>query len=70
VGNYPGVTVEKKSARFARAGRTIEMVGLPGVYSLLAASPEESHRPRRNPVGACRVVIQVTTRRTWSATCI
>ncbi len=42
VGNYPGVTVEKKSARFARAGRTIEMVDLPGVYSLLAASPEEA----------------------------
>ena len=42
VGNYPGVTVEKKSARFARAGRAIEMVDLPGVYSLLAASPEEA----------------------------
>ena len=41
VGNYPGVTVEKKSARFTRDGIKIELVDLPGVYSLLAASPEE-----------------------------
>ena len=42
VGNYPGVTVEKKSARFVRDGVEIELVDLPGVYSLLAASPEEA----------------------------
>ena len=42
VGNYAGVTVEKKSARFRRDGIRIELVDLPGVYSLLAASPEEA----------------------------
>ena len=41
VGNYPGVTVEKKSATFVRAGLEIELVDLPGTYSLLAASPAQ-----------------------------
>lgn len=41
VGNYAGVTVEKKSACFRHGAVAIEMVDLPGVYSLLATSPEE-----------------------------
>jgi ferrous iron transport protein B len=42
VGNYPGVTVERRSAPFALAGRTFELLDLPGTYSLSARSPEES----------------------------
>jgi ferrous iron transport protein B len=41
VGNYPGVTVELRTGR-ARRGRTdIEVVDLPGTYSLTAYSAEE-----------------------------
>ncbi|MBS1155365.1 MAG: feoB 1 [Proteobacteria bacterium] len=34
VGNWPGVTVEKKIGRFNRHGRTINVVDLPGTYAL------------------------------------
>ncbi|MDX2483156.1 MAG: Fe(2+) transporter permease subunit FeoB [Pseudodonghicola sp.] len=37
VGNWAGVTVEKKVGRFAHAGETVELVDLPGVYSLSVA---------------------------------
>jgi len=33
VGNWPGVTVERKSGEFVAAGRGCEVVDLPGVYS-------------------------------------
>jgi len=43
VGNYPGVTVERKSGRLLLAdGRPVEMVDLPGAYSLDPASPDEA----------------------------
>ena len=41
VGNYPGVTVEKKEGRLRREGYDIEVVDLPGTYSLTAYSVEE-----------------------------
>jgi ferrous iron transport protein B len=41
VGNYPGVTVEKKMARIEFNGKIIELVDLPGTYSLSAYSLEE-----------------------------
>ena len=59
VGNYPGVTVEKKSAVFTRGKTRIELVDLPGVYSLLAASPEESIARDEILSGSADVVIQV-----------
>jgi ferrous iron transport protein B len=34
VGNWPGVTVEKKVGVFELAGRKVELVDLPGIYSL------------------------------------
>ena len=43
VGNYPGVTVERKSGRLTLSdGRPVEMVDLPGAYSLDPASPDEA----------------------------
>ena len=43
VGNYPGVTVERKSGRMALDdGRPVELVDLPGTYSLDPASPDEA----------------------------
>lgn len=59
VGNYPGVTVERKSATFVRDGVEIELVDLPGVYSLLAASPEEAIARDEILSGQADVVIQV-----------
>ncbi|WP_336961852.1 ferrous iron transporter B [Sphingobium aquiterrae] len=42
LGNYPGVTVERKSGRLALAdGRPVELVDLPGTYSLDPTSPDE-----------------------------
>lgn len=41
VGNYPGVTVERKEGRLHHAGRAINVVDLPGTYSLTAYSAEE-----------------------------
>ncbi len=41
VGNWPGVTVEKKSGSFSCKGREITMVDLPGIYSLSATSLDE-----------------------------
>ncbi len=41
VGNYSGVTVEAKEAYFKHKGYTIEIVDLPGSYSLSPYSPDE-----------------------------
>ncbi|MBP5586586.1 MAG: ferrous iron transport protein B [Lentisphaeria bacterium] len=41
VGNYPGVTVESKTGKFTLNGMEIELIDLPGVYSLSSSSPEE-----------------------------
>ena len=42
VGNYPGVTVEKKTGRTKLPdGRWIDIIDLPGTYSLISRSPDE-----------------------------
>ena len=41
VGNYPGVTVEKKEGTYVHDGYNIHIVDLPGTYSLTAYSLEE-----------------------------
>ncbi|MHC1707614.1 MAG: ferrous iron transport protein B [Bacteroidales bacterium] len=41
VGNYSGVTVDAKNAKVKYKGYTINMIDLPGTYSLSAFSPEE-----------------------------
>lgn len=41
VGNWPGVTVEKKEALFNHKGEEIKLVDLPGVYSLSPYTLEE-----------------------------
>ncbi len=43
VGNYAGVTVERKEGQFTTpAGRPWRVLDLPGAYSLLAATPDEA----------------------------
>ena len=41
VGNWPGVTVERRSGTFEQEGLTLEVVDLPGTYSLSARSEDE-----------------------------
>lgn len=42
IANYPGVTVERKAGRLVLAsGEVVELVDLPGSYSLHATSPDE-----------------------------
>jgi ferrous iron transport protein B len=41
VGNYGGVTIEAKMAKFKQSGYTFNIVDLPGTYSLTAYTPEE-----------------------------
>jgi len=41
VGNWPGVTVERRSGTYEEAGETVEVVDLPGTYSLAARSEDE-----------------------------
>ena len=43
VGNYPGVTVEKKTGTtYSQHGQPITVIDLPGAYSLAARSPDEA----------------------------
>ena len=41
VGNYAGVTVDSREARYRQSGYTFSIVDLPGTYSLKSYSPEE-----------------------------
>lgn len=42
VGNYPGVTVEQKVGRLSGTTETIDVIDLPGTYSLAARSADEA----------------------------
>jgi len=39
--NFPGITVDLRRGQFDAAGQTIDLIDLPGLYSLDALSPEE-----------------------------
>ena len=41
VGNWPGVTVDKKTGQYKKLDETVEIVDLPGIYSLSPYTPEE-----------------------------
>ncbi len=41
VGNYPGVTVEKKEAFVTKNGYELQIIDLPGIYGLSASSEDE-----------------------------
>lgn len=42
VANFPGVTVECAEGRYVHEGRVVEVVDLPGAYSLVPESPDEA----------------------------
>ena len=41
VGNWPGVTVDKRVGTYKRGEQPIDVVDLPGIYSLSPYTPEE-----------------------------
>ena len=41
IANYPGITVEKKTGTLVLGGQKLEVLDLPGAYSLVSASPDE-----------------------------
>jgi len=41
-GNWPGKTVSLASGTYVHRGRTFSLIDLPGIYSLMANSPEEA----------------------------
>ena len=41
VGNWPGVTVDKKEGTYKKLGEPIDIIDLPGIYSLSPYTPEE-----------------------------
>ncbi|MEZ4697033.1 MAG: ferrous iron transport protein B [Rhodothermales bacterium] len=41
VGNYPGLTIERKSGSMRLGDREVDVIDLPGLYSLAALSPDE-----------------------------
>ncbi len=64
VGNYPGVTVEKKLGTMRLGERTCQLVDLPGTYSLAPRSPDEMVAVdvllnRRHDTGAVDVVLSI-----------
>jgi ferrous iron transport protein B len=59
VANYPGVTVEKKTGWYTHNGHRVEVVDLPGTYSLTSYSPEEQVTRDFILQGAPSVVVNV-----------
>ena len=75
VGNYPGVTVEKKTGTLRHGERHFELIDLPGTYSLAPRSPDEMvtvdvllgrrDNDGRRPMWCC----PSSTPAIWSAIC-
>ncbi|MGY6557889.1 MAG: ferrous iron transport protein B [Nitritalea sp.] len=65
VGNYPGVTVDKMEGRLSLGGETLRLLDLPGTYTLLPKSEDESVAFRvlsglEEPVDGVLVVLDAT----------
>ena len=69
VGNWPGVTVEKKEAKLL-SDKNVTITDLPGIYSLSPYSPEEQCSRDYLMSGEPDVVVQVVdaTNLNWSET--
>lgn len=59
VGNWPGVTVEKRSGSFMAEGLKVEVVDLPGCYSLSARSEDERIAARHLGQGEVDLILNV-----------
>ncbi len=60
VGNWPGVTVDKKDGLYKAANETVSIIDLPGIYSLSPYTPEEviarNYILDENPDGIINIV--------------
>lgn len=67
-GNYPGVTVERKVGSMRLNGATVDLIDLPGTYSLAARSPDEmivvdvllGQQQGEKPIDAILAVVDAT----------
>jgi ferrous iron transport protein B len=59
VGNWPGVTVERRSGELVIAGTTFEVVDLPGTYSLSAKSEDERIAAQVLSSGDADIIVNV-----------
>jgi ferrous iron transport protein B len=67
-GNYPGVTIDRKSGHALIAGESVEIVDLPGTYSLAARSPDEQivadvllgQQAGQNPIDGMIIVVDAS----------
>jgi ferrous iron transport protein B len=59
IGNWPGVTVEKKEGTVKTADRNVRLVDLPGIYSLSATSEDEKVARDYLLSGEAKVVINI-----------
>ena len=59
VGNYPGVTVDRKEGHITVGDNQVTLVDLPGTYSLTAYSMEELVARRELAAGSVQAVIDV-----------
>ncbi len=60
VGNWPGVTVDKREGVYKKSGENIAIIDLPGIYSLSPYTPEEvisrNYILDENPYGVINIV--------------
>ena len=66
VGNYAGVTVEKREGSYVSAGVRYSLLDLPGTYSLTSYSPEERIAQDEILAGESSVVVTVVDSTTLS----
>jgi ferrous iron transport protein B len=59
IGNWPGVTVEKKEGTYRQDGRSYHVVDLPGIYSLSAYSEDEKVTQQYLLSGRAQVIINI-----------
>ena len=59
VGNYPGVTVDRKEGQIDFEGKRVTLVDLPGAYSLTSYSMEEIVARRELALSKVQSVIDV-----------
>lgn len=59
VGNWPGVTIEKKTGSRSHNGYTLQITDLPGTYSLATRSPDEAVANDFITTGHPDLVVQV-----------
>ena len=59
VGNYGGVTVDAKEAKFEHNGYTFNLVDLPGTYSITSYTPEELYVREHLITGLPDVILNV-----------